>query len=181
MRRDGFRAGADAASRSLTLEISPSILHEAGLAAGLRWLARWMKDRHGLAVDLQVDPNCTLEREDLRVLVFQSIREALFNILAHAYGDPVEGARVTGFDVKDGRVHAVRTNLGTIACATVINCGGQWARQLGLLSGVNVPLHSAEHFYLVSREIEGVHPMLPVMRDADGFNVSKPGSFEVMT
>ncbi len=80
-----------------------------------------------------------------------------------------EGVKFTGTRIDGGRIRAVQTEQGEIACESVLNCGGQWARQLGLLSGVNVPLHSAEHFYLVSRAIEGVHPMLPVMRDADGF------------
>jgi glycine/D-amino acid oxidase-like deaminating enzyme len=48
-------------------------------------------------------------------------------------------------------------------------CAGQWARQFGRLAGVNVPLFPAEHFYIVTDRIEGVHPMLPVMRDPDGF------------
>ena len=56
-----------------------------------------------------------------------------------------------------------------IACEVVINCAGQWARQFGALAGVSVPLWSAEHFYIVTDRIEGVHPMLPVMRDPDGF------------
>ena len=54
-------------------------------------------------------------------------------------------------------------------CETLINCAGQWARQFGQLAGVNVPLYPAEHFYIVTDRIEGVHPMLPVMRDPDGF------------
>ena len=55
-----------------------------------------------------------------------------------------------------------------IACEVVVNCAGQWARQFGALAGVNVPLWSAEHFYVVTDRIEGVHPMLPVLRDPDG-------------
>ncbi|MGH8691731.1 MAG: GcvT family protein, partial [Burkholderiales bacterium] len=51
----------------------------------------------------------------------------------------------------------------------LVNCAGQWARALGAQSGVSVPLHSAEHFYIVTEPIAGVHPMLPVMRDPDGF------------
>jgi glycine cleavage system aminomethyltransferase T/glycine/D-amino acid oxidase-like deaminating enzyme len=50
-----------------------------------------------------------------------------------------------------------------------IVCAGQWARQFGALAGVNVPLYPAEHFYIVTDKIPGVHPMLPVMRDPDGF------------
>ena len=56
-----------------------------------------------------------------------------------------------------------------IACEAIVNCAGQWARQFGALAGVSVPLWSAEHFYIVTDRIAGVHPMLPVMRDPDGF------------
>ncbi len=73
------------------------------------------------------------------------------------------GAAVTGLCVRHaGEEHE-------IACDVVVNCAGQWARQFGALAGVNVPLWSAEHFYIVTERIEGVHPMLPVMRDPDGF------------
>ena len=42
-----------------------------------------------------------------------------------------EGVRVTGFEMKDGRITAVKTNQGDIACDKVVNCAGQWARQIG--------------------------------------------------
>ena len=81
----------------------------------------------------------------------------------------VEGVKVTGFDVSGGRVRGVRTDRGTIACEVVANCAGQWARQVGALAGVTVPLYSAEHFYAVTEKIPGTAPDLPVMRDPDGF------------
>jgi 4-methylaminobutanoate oxidase (formaldehyde-forming) len=81
----------------------------------------------------------------------------------------VEGVKVTGFDVSGGRVRGVRTDRGTIACEVVANCAGQWARQVGALAGVTVPLYSAEHFYVVTEKIPGTAPDLPVMRDPDGF------------
>ncbi len=85
----------------------------------------------------------------------------------------VEGARVTTVVTERGRVAAVRyltANGETeLSCETVVNCGGQWARELGAVSGVTVPLFSAEHFYVVTRPIPGVHPDLPVMRDPDGY------------
>jgi glycine cleavage system aminomethyltransferase T/glycine/D-amino acid oxidase-like deaminating enzyme len=89
----------------------------------------------------------------------------------------VEGAEVVGVtSVADGslrRVAGVRVRLQgeerEIACETIVNCAGQWARQFGELAGVTVPLWSAEHFYIVTERIEGVQPMLPVMRDPDGF------------
>ncbi|WP_186047564.1 GcvT family protein [Burkholderia gladioli] len=58
---------------------------------------------------------------------------------------------------------------GTLAAEIVVNCAGQWAKGLGRLAGVTVPLHSAEHYYIVTGRIPGVHPELPVMRDPDGY------------
>jgi glycine cleavage system aminomethyltransferase T/glycine/D-amino acid oxidase-like deaminating enzyme len=81
----------------------------------------------------------------------------------------VEGVKVTGFDIKNGRVVGVETAQGAIACEIVVNCAGQWARAVGRLAGVTVPLFSAEHFYVVTKKIPGVTPDLPVMRDPDGF------------
>jgi len=81
----------------------------------------------------------------------------------------IEGTKVVGFDREAGRVTGVRTDRGDIACEIVVNCAGQWARQLGALAGVTVPLYSAEHFYIVTKSIAGVTPDLPVMRDPDGF------------
>ncbi len=81
----------------------------------------------------------------------------------------VEDTEVTGVLSGNGRVRGVRTAQGDVACEALVNCGGQWARQFGALAGVNVPLYSAEHFYVVTGKIDGVHPMLPVMRDPDGF------------
>ena len=54
-----------------------------------------------------------------------------------------------------------RRTKGSIACETLVNCGGQWARAFGRLAGVNVPLYAAEHFYLVTKAIAGVSPDMP--------------------
>jgi 4-methylaminobutanoate oxidase (formaldehyde-forming) len=66
-----------------------------------------------------------------------------------------------------GRVTGVRTDRGTIACEFVVNCTGMWARELGATSEVAIPLHAAEHFYLVTEPIEGLTPELPVLRLPD--------------
>jgi 4-methylaminobutanoate oxidase (formaldehyde-forming) len=81
----------------------------------------------------------------------------------------VEGIEVTGVITENGKAVGVRTTQGEVRCEVIVNCAGQWARQFGRLAGVNVPLYSAEHFYIVTGKIPGVHPMLPVMRDPDGF------------
>ena len=65
------------------------------------------------------------------------------------------------------------TDRGTIEAEVVVNCAGQWAKAVGALAGVNVPLHSAEHFYVVSEQIEGVHTDLPILRDPDGYTYFK--------
>jgi len=81
----------------------------------------------------------------------------------------VEGIEVTGVITAHGKAVGVQTAQGEVRCEVIVNCAGQWARQFGRLAGVNVPLYSAEHFYIVTGKIAGVHPMLPVMRDPDGF------------
>jgi len=80
-----------------------------------------------------------------------------------------EGIEVTGVMIENGKAVGINTAQGDVRCEVIVNCAGQWARQFGKLAGVNVPLYSAEHFYIVTGQIPGVHPMLPVMRDPDGF------------
>ncbi len=92
-----------------------------------------------------------------------------------------EQVRVTGFDLdRSGprpRVTAVRTDRAgdeqSVECEVVVNCAGQWAHAVGLMLGTVVPLHSAEHFYVVTESVEGTHPDLPIMRDPDGWTYFK--------
>ena len=67
----------------------------------------------------------------------------------------------------------VRTDAGDIEAEIVVNCAGQWAKQVGAMAGVNVPLHSAEHFYVVTEAIDGVHTDMPILRDPDGYTYFK--------
>lgn len=84
-----------------------------------------------------------------------------------------EGVRVTGIETDKGRVKAVLTDQGRVECEVLVICAGQWSRTIGLMCGVSVPLHSAEHMYIVTGKIEGVAPDLPVMRDPDGYTYYK--------
>lgn len=79
----------------------------------------------------------------------------------------VENVRVTGFDTKDGRILKVKTTLGDIACEKVVNCGGQWARQIGAMAGINVPLQPVKHQYIITEKIEGLSTDAPTIRDPD--------------
>jgi len=72
------------ASRSLMVELSPPILHEAGLVAGFKWLARWMEEKHGLAVTICADRDIAPDATGVSALLFQSVRELLFNVIKHS-------------------------------------------------------------------------------------------------
>jgi 4-methylaminobutanoate oxidase (formaldehyde-forming) len=81
----------------------------------------------------------------------------------------LENTAVTGITVRNGAVVGVKTSQGDIACEAVVNCAGMWARDLGRMAGVAVPLHASEHFYIVTEPMAGVTPDLPVLRDPDGY------------
>ncbi len=78
-----------------------------------------------------------------------------------------ENTKVTGILRRDGRVAGVSTPRGDIACEYVVNCTGMWARELAGRDEVVVPLHAAEHFYLVTEPIDALTPDLPVLRMPD--------------
>jgi glycine cleavage system aminomethyltransferase T/glycine/D-amino acid oxidase-like deaminating enzyme len=84
-----------------------------------------------------------------------------------------ERTRVTGILTAGGAVAGVRTDAGDVEAEVAVNCAGQWAKQLGATCGVTVPLHSAEHFYVVTEQIDGVHRDLPILRDPDGYTYFK--------
>lgn len=79
----------------------------------------------------------------------------------------LEDTPVLGIELRDGRVVAVLTARGRIGCEVVVNCAGQWAREVGAMAGVTVPLVSVQHQYLITDRIEGVGRGLPTLRDPD--------------
>lgn len=80
----------------------------------------------------------------------------------------LEGVKVTGIMQANGKVVGVHTAQGDIEADYVVNCAGMWAREVGRMAGVNVPLHAAEHYYAVTEKIADLPPDLPTMRDHDG-------------
>ncbi|XP_021346969.1 pyruvate dehydrogenase phosphatase regulatory subunit, mitochondrial-like isoform X2 [Mizuhopecten yessoensis] len=94
-----------------------------------------------------------------------------YNNVAKSKGIQVmEGVKVEDVLSTDGKVTGVQTSHGHIQCEYFVSCSGQWARHLGARStpSVQVPLHSNEHFYIVSSAIPNMDPMMPVIRDYDG-------------
>ncbi|MED5352314.1 MAG: FAD-dependent oxidoreductase, partial [Pseudomonadota bacterium] len=87
---------------------------------------------------------------------------------ARNYGAKIiQGVKVTDIHQTDGRVTGVMTDQGPIEADYVVNAGGMWAREIGAMAGVAVPLHACEHFYIVTEGIDGLTSNLPVLRVPD--------------
>jgi PAS domain S-box-containing protein len=127
---DGLLSESLKTSRSLTAELSPPILHEGGLSSGLSWLARWMADKHGLVVDLVMEENAPGLPEDVKLLLFESIRELLFNTVKHA---GVPSARVQ-VQTADGQLHIVVSDEGAGFDPEHLKLAGTSGGKFGLLS-----------------------------------------------
>jgi len=78
-----------------------------------------------------------------------------------------ENVEVSDIIVEKGRATGVKTAKGDLRAEYVVNCAGMWARDLGAKAGTTVPLHAAEHFYIVTEPIPEIKKHLPVLRDAD--------------
>lgn len=92
-RLDGVVAVIDeaiAASRELTAEVAPPVLYQSGLPKALRWLAKWIEEKHGLAVDVAADERQKEVSLDTRVVLFQAVKELLFNVVKHAQAKRAE-------------------------------------------------------------------------------------------
>jgi two-component system, chemotaxis family, CheB/CheR fusion protein len=95
-------------TRHLSVNLSPPVLHDEGLVEAVSWLVSQMDKRYGLQVALQVDDALPVPQIELRVLLFQIVRELLFNIVKHA---GILQARVALGRV-DGRIRIVVSDEG---------------------------------------------------------------------
>jgi PAS domain S-box-containing protein len=107
------------ATRSLAVELNPPALHYGGFLTALQWLAQWMRDTHDIRVDIEAEKNSEPQDENVRIILFQIVRELLLNVVKHAKVDcasitvcPIDNARVkivvadngVGFDPDNLRV-----------------------------------------------------------------------------
>jgi 4-methylaminobutanoate oxidase (formaldehyde-forming) len=96
-----------------------------------------------------------------------------------------ENTAVAKILVDDGRAVGVEYEVDgerrELRADVVVNAAGMWGRELGAPIGVNVPLHAAEHFYIVTDSVDSVSPTMPVLRDQDacGYFKSEPGKLLV--
>jgi PAS domain S-box-containing protein len=118
-------------ARLLTSELSPTVLQEAGLGPGLVWLARWMADRHGLHVDLDIRGSLPPLGEDVKVLLFESVRELLFNAVKHAQ---VASARVIVSGDPNGDVRITVSDRGRGFDPNALRNASESGRAFGLFS-----------------------------------------------
>ncbi len=79
-----------------------------------------------------------------------------------------ENVKVDSIIVEHGRAVGVSTEFGDIRADVVVNAAGMWGREIGDQAGAVVPLHAAEHFYIVTEGVEGISSTMPVLRDPDG-------------
>jgi signal transduction histidine kinase len=118
-------------SRSLTMELSPPILYEAGLAPALKWLGRWFQQTHGLIVNVAADDQALADTEPIRVTVFHAVRELLFNVVKHA---KVRRARVHMSRVGENRIKILVTDKGAGFEPTRLQAGEGKTGGFGLFS-----------------------------------------------
>ncbi len=93
----------------------------------------------------------------------------------------VEGVTVTGFRQQNGRITHVLTDQGEVACETVVNAAGLWARHVGEMAGIELPVTVLEHQYLVTDKSPLIPDKLPTLRDPDlnFYLKSEPGAFAI--
>ncbi len=130
---------AIASTRELSVDLVPPVLQGDGLAEALEWLASRMSERHQLEIALHVEYEDHLGGENKDVLLFQVVRELLFNVVKHAgvleatvmlhrKGDSIEitvSDEGVGFDLdKTGRSRNRRTGLGLFSVRERIRMTG---------------------------------------------------------
>ena len=88
-------------SRTLTFELSPPVLYELGLEAALCSLAEHYQKEHGIGIDCLVDRQPKPLSDDMRVLLFQGVRELLVNAIKHARAGQITiSCRREGTDIR---------------------------------------------------------------------------------
>jgi len=119
------------ASRSLTVELSPPVLYDAGLGPALKWLGKKKHDKYGLNVAVEVAEETEPESEDWRILLFQATRELLFNVAKHA---STKTARVELGPADDGELRLTVSDPGSGFDPSILESDGGSSSGFGLFS-----------------------------------------------
>ncbi len=78
-----------------------------------------------------------------------------------------EDTGVTGILTENGKIRGVETTKGTVMCDAIALCSGLWSREVGAMAGAEVPLWPCEHFYLLTKPIDGIVGNTPTLSDHD--------------
>jgi len=78
-----------------------------------------------------------------------------------------EDTGVTGILTENGRITGVETDKGTVTCDAIALCAGLWSREIGAMAGAEVPALACEHFYLLTKPIDGIKGNMPTLSDHD--------------
>lgn len=78
-----------------------------------------------------------------------------------------ENTGVTGILTENGKVTGVETSQGTVMCDAIALCTGLWSREVGAMAGAEVPALACEHFYLLTKPIDGIVGNMPTLSDHD--------------
>ena len=118
-------------TRSLSVELSPPVLHQNGLAAALEWLAAQTQKHYNVLVTVEVDSSANPKAADVGVFLFQAVRELLLNALKHGAGSPVHIA-MTSAEVR--KVRIVVADRGPGFDPDMLNSHQTGLRGLGLFN-----------------------------------------------
>ncbi len=91
-----------------------------------------------------------------------------------------ESTKVEHLDLRDGKVTGVTTNQGTIATDTVLLAGGMWSHLFAKAHGITLPLHAAEHFYVVTEPVEGLPADQPILNISEERNYWKEDAGKIL-
>ncbi len=92
---------------------------------------------------------------------------ALIKAAKHLGASVFEQTAVTGVLTENNRIRGVETSSGTVRCDAIALCAGLWSRDVGAMAGADVPALACEHFYLLTRPIEGITGNTPTLSDHD--------------
>ena len=114
-----------------------------------------------LPTDGQVNPS------DLALALAKGARQRGVRFIEDTPVLAIEAMSMSRNGERRGGPFTIITPHGSIIAEVVVNCAGQWSRKVGAMVGVNVPLVSIRHQYLVTDAIEGIPRSLPTLRDPD--------------
>ena len=117
-------------TRSLAAELSPSVLHQCGLAAGFDWLRDWFNEKYGFDIEVWADESL-IPDDDVSITLFQCAREILFNSVKHS---GVKSARLMMFCDNDAFVNISIKDEGKGFDAMALCLQDVWKDGFGLFS-----------------------------------------------